>query len=1280
MYRRKKRISIMMVFVLTIYTLLSTVPTTAVTKATAKKQISTATTLVVKAENLVNPASFVVRTAQTAVNNAQTQVKKVGTYGKTYATTYNALAKRLSDVTSKINSQISVQADIAVSKAEALVDQTHDLVNSKQNLTNAQKAVQAAKTAVSAIKSTTSDYKGFMARIQVINSIIAKATDAQNTITATTSDASLLTAAESAVKNVEVTPINTVTDIAAVKILVQKATEAIGKVKDTNKAAGLTARLKVVTDKASLLSLYLPADASVKAVEAAKLDSASDVTTVSALILKADGNIAKVADTDSVGKLNSRLNIIKDKVNNIVAEAAVSAVETAQLISGTDITNVTGLLKKAVDNIAQIKNADSVSKYNDRLNVVKDKIALVTADLAVKAVENAPLKTSQDIAAIIPLENTAMDAVSKLKDNDKINSYKLRLKSVDDRATTLKAKLDQDAIAAAAPAKIVSVTATAGALTISLDKKPLTLAKLSDFKVSVSINGGAQITVIPTNMTVVNDTTITLSVVAVNAVTNLDQALIYSVQYGTSSTMNSAAFIIPKIPAIAVTSVTSLNLKQIKVVFNKPVDEMSAENISNYTDNSIIMQNSYEKAELQPDNCSVIITYSTAKSEQATSTITISNVRSKDLVETITTGVFSVNFIDLTIPTVVSVTPCGNTSINVIFSEPVDGADIFNAYKMDGYDLSAYGMSSIVYDDTVVPYKHTSVTINFSVRLSSGMHTFSIMGAKIKDAANYCISDTSFPLNLVQDTTKPAEVSSVADGLSILDITFNKAVILPRITDIYVNGTPLNGTATIKYKSDNDKSTVEITKAGLLIGATNFITMNLSTVTDYYGNTNDTAQIMFTVNAIPDNTPPTIVSVSSVKDKTILVVYSEAMGINATNKANYIIRDTGGNIVGTSGNVTNCNGANNSVNLNLDTPLPGGNYTISITGPTDLAGNPVAAATNSFTVVDTTPPSPPTAILIDSTYKKIKVNFSEPMDLTSITNLSDYQISLTGGITSPSYVALDPTVVITPASDNKSVILDFPDNTPLSTSLTTLRTIVIKDLAGNYTAAVSDSPIVLASVSTMTPTFLRARGISPTQLQVEYNGPLSYVKASDFYYNNSPAQVASFQNIMVLSKDNSTQIDGSVITLTFASAVIDSVPLGSVSTVAPIGTFDNYMNPISVGVLASGTSIIDKVAPKLVSANIVNTNTIDVNFNETMQSGLGLLFMNDLSVANGGAIIKIDSSTVIGNKVRLTLDTALNLNQSTFVMPVAVPANIQDMNRNLYVPTPTDLAGCQVTQ
>src|SRR5690606_35858584 len=124
----------------------------------------------------------------------------------------------------------------------------------------------------------------------------------------------------------------------------------------------------------------------------------------------------------------------------------------------------------------------------------------------------------------------------------------------------------------------------------------------------------------------------------------------------------------------AVTGVTALNLKQVKVTFNKPVDKASAEKLANYK-----VYNSGATTDLatggsvalQSDNSSVIITLGTALNNgQNAAKITVEGVQDT---EGRTIAKFEGTFaaVDNTVPSAVGVAVVGPRDVEVEFSEPV---------------------------------------------------------------------------------------------------------------------------------------------------------------------------------------------------------------------------------------------------------------------------------------------------------------------------------------------------------------------------------------------------------------------------------------------------------------------------------------------------------------------------------------------------------------------------------------------------------------------------------
>lgn len=782
------------------------------------------------------------------------------------------------------------------------------------------------------------------------------------------------------------------------------------------------------------------------------------------------------------------------------------------------------------------------------------------------------------------------------------------------------------------------------------------------------MNGTAKVT--PSAVTVTSDTAVTLAVPAI-APAAADQSVVYSVAYTTGSAVNATAYTVAKIPAVAVKSVTALNLKQVQVVFNKKVDQTTAELTTNYLEDSAAIAAC--KAELQADGMTVLITFTAAKAQQAAIAYTVKNVKSADLTETVATTTMSASYLDTTTPSVAGVVVNGNTQIVVTFNEPIVNGNLASSYKLDGYDLSAFGISSVAYTDTTAPSKQTSVTMNFGVALPAGTHTLTVKASSVSDPAGFFVVATDKPAVVIADTAEPIYVSSVSNGLGTLDITFSKPIQLPTITNIYVNGVALTNAATIGYKdtTGTDKTVIEITKTSLLSSGANLVTMAKSTLTDYYGNTNSTTAVRFTVAAASDTTAPTLAKVVASSDTLLYVTFSEAMDTSARNPANYVIKNAAGTAVGTISTVTADATQSYTYDLNLASALPGGVYTVTVANSTDLAGNAVATATKSVVITDTTAPSAPTATLISASDNIVKVSFSEAMDYASIADRTHYQADITN---SGTYSPLDSTVVLTVAADNKSVTLNFPETTPITPGTSTIRTLLVKDAAGNFTAAIANSGIAVAPTSNLTPAFLRAKATSTTSLYVEYDHPLASISAADFKFAGTAANNGVLQNLQVYAADGVTLIDGARITLTWNSATIPTNAAGNLTTIAAgIATQDSLGNKIAAGITKT---VSDKVAPKISSVFVKDATTVDVVFSENIQPGYGSLYMNDFTVTNGGAGMTIDSSSVVNNNtIELVLDSNLQAGQTTVVTPKSTITYAQDVAGNKYVPSTTDLNG-----
>lgn len=725
---------------------------------------------------------------------------------------------------------------------------------------------------------------------------------------------------------------------------------------------------------------------------------------------------------------------------------------------------------------------------------------------------------------------------------------------------------------------------------------------------------------------------------------------------------------------LKVESVSAINLKQVVVVFSKEVERNSAQDITHYLENEVALTTAGAKAELQNDGKTVLITYTAAKPQQTKLSFSVKDVTDKDG-KKVTASAKDISFVDITAPTVKSAAIEGNNKIVVEFSEPVAANTVdTSVFKLDGYDLSAFGFTGpIAWAD---PATSTKLTLNFGIALPTGAHVLDVKGGKIKDEAGFFVEAGKFNLSVVDDTTPPAYVSAKAVDLNTLEISFDEAVEKPALSVIKVNGAPLPAPAALDYKpATTDKKTVRITNAGLAKGI-NLVEIAKEGVSDVYGNKTKEA-IRFSVEAAADTVKPEVKNVTSTNDKTIKVVFTEAMAINATNKANYTIKNAAGVKVGTINSVTPVANEDFTYNINLASALPGGVYSVEIANVQDTSENVIDKVSKQVTVKDTTPPTVDDVTLVDATEKVIKVTFSEAMDRDSISAKSNYQVSINGGV----FTKIDD-AKITVADDNKSVTIDLPNGTfaGLDGTNDKLKIQLVKDAAGNMIEDV----VVEKSISgtaVLAPKFVRATAIATNKIVVEYDRPLAKVEANDFSYNNVSATNAILQNTKVKNADG-VEVDGAKVTLTFAAGTVDTAVSKSLTTQATgdINTEDAYGNKIAASATYQGDDLVDGVAPTYTSSNVavVDASTITITFSEDLATGYAALYKNDFVVTNGGASVAVKSSSAATNVLTLKLDGKLDLKHNTVVKANSTNLNVQDTVGNVMVPTAENLDGATI--
>jgi hypothetical protein len=307
--------------------------------------------------------------------------------------------------------------------------------------------------------------------------------------------------------------------------------------------AKVTAAAKAAAAKKVAAAKAAAAKAAAAKVAAAKAAAAKAVVTNA---IKAVENAEALTNADTYDLVGND----KDLEN---AQNAVTAALEAIVKLNKDSADYKGLMARvdaANSNVVKAMDDKDAAAAATAAAAAQVK-AIAAADTAVSAVEKAPLATQADVTAVLDLGKTAVTAVAAVSDLTKAADYKARLATVNTAALALQAKLVKAAEDAKLPAKIVTVSAVDGTITVTFDKKPLTTPVAADFTVTKSVGGAAAVAVTPSAI-VTTDAAATLTVAPVLA-TTADQSVTYNVTYTTGSPI-AVTYTVAKLGAPTVTA------------------------------------------------------------------------------------------------------------------------------------------------------------------------------------------------------------------------------------------------------------------------------------------------------------------------------------------------------------------------------------------------------------------------------------------------------------------------------------------------------------------------------------------------------------------------------------------------------------------------------------------------------------------------------------------------------------------------------------------------------
>jgi putative cell wall-binding protein len=534
----------------------------------------------------------------------------------------------------------------------------------------------------------------------------------------------------------------------------------------------------------------------------------------------------------------------------------------------------------------------------------------------------------------------------------------------------------------------------------------------------------------------------------------------------------------PVIVGDSVSSVESNGLRQIKVVFDGEVDQDTAEDVTNYKVDGTTLQDKKDKAVLQDDDKTVLITLQDKQKQNDDVDVTVKRgILSKDKSVTIKEYNTTVTFKDTTIPTLKSIDAKGNKKLTVQFSEPVvvgknvNASDVYNKFKINDKNISSFGLNSqytvakdAVQDDDGYFWSN-KVDFYFDTALPTGNNTLKVSDGEkdeLEDAANFPIAETTQDFNVDTLTTTPGIKSIDANDDGKVYINFDRPMDAKTATkyDNYkINDKDLTSSNKVELKKGDTQ--VKISGVDLNKGANKlYIDDN---VKDAYGN-NIEEDTYEPFKLEEDTTKPAVNDVYALDDSTIRVKYSKAVDTTyAKNVSNYTLLDGDGTDITTdqidkitvAGDTDATTADVYDIKLKSGYKLTDSKYTITISNVQDKATTPnvMKSYTNTFDGSSDVNAEVTGVYKVNGDSKKITVVFNKAMDSSALSDVKNYQYTNVKGDTKtlPSSAETDP------SSDNKAVTITLPDSltTDLKSSkddeykVKALYATDVKDINGN---------------------------------------------------------------------------------------------------------------------------------------------------------------------------------------------------------------------------------------
>lgn len=647
-----------------------------------------------------------------------------------------------------------------------------------------------------------------------------------------------------------------------------------------------------------------------------------------------------------------------------------------------------------------------------------------------------------------------------------------------------------------------------------------------------------------------------------------------------------AGFTTPVVSKIEVKDITTTGLKTAVVTFNKAFDKDTVTTTTvKATVGGADRVASLVKAD---DNLSVTIVLSSlAQGEKLK--VEVNGVKDADKNE-IKDYSKEIVVYDTTLPTVKGVTVVNAKTIEVNFSEPMNVLPNGQTYDARVFDDLLFGTTKAVGTVTVDAVK-TKMTLTLNTALAAGDYQFSV-GPRV-DYAGYSTITTVFPITVVADTTAPTVVKVTADTKNKVVVEFDENI-QAGVGTFNIKGTDYgSGSFTV----DGKKAT--ITVAPDLTAGDAFIDVKLTYkgIKDVLGNAVDsTTGKTFLFRASNDTVAPTA-TITVNDDNTIKVVFSEV--VQSFTNSDFTLKNKDNNNVGvnpagpaTTDNIT--------YTISLQSPLiDPANYTLKILNTVkdnSVMQNTMAEASIVLAMKDLMNPTVTGVPTVVDT-NTARITFSEPMDATTLANKANYLYATSTASTAFVSLSTKSDVVVTVASDNKSVDIKVPG----LVAQDVIKLLALKDAGGTLISLTDmNAARVVSGPTAFGAGDITAKVTAPNTIEITAANGHTFKIADANGFRIKEGSTAPSANLYVAGTAIST--DGTKVTLTLSAnlkknATFDNTNAIKVYVADGAAVKDAFNTPLVVTSTAA-ISVADAMKPVVTVATGDATGQIKISFDE----------------------------------------------------------------------------------